>query len=91
MKSLFPKAEETIILDVLGNNDNNVQKTSEALKEMGYEKVDTLKMSKKSKAQSEKTVRIKEDKTKDDKPVVPKIKTLQEKNQSTFNPFLSVL
>lgn len=78
MKSIFPKAEETIILDVLGNNDNNVQKTSEALKEMGYEKNDTTKSFKKSKSQAEKTVRIKEP----EEPVIPKMKTMQEKNQS---------
>lgn len=40
MKSIFPKADETIILDVLSNNENNIQKASEILKEMGYEKRD---------------------------------------------------
>lgn len=44
MKSIFPKAEETVILDVLANNDNNIQKTSDVLKEMGYEKRDVLKI-----------------------------------------------
>lgn len=82
MKSIFPKVEETIILDVLGNNDNNVLKTSEALKEMGYEKVDNTKAMKKTKSHPEKTVTIKEDKPKPSTP--PKIKTLQEKNQGKF-------
>lgn len=38
MKSLFPKAEETIILDVLAMVENNVQKASEQLIRMGYER-----------------------------------------------------
>lgn len=40
LKSLFQKAEETIILDVLANVDNNVQKASEQLIRMGFEKKD---------------------------------------------------
>ncbi|XP_058170402.1 muscle M-line assembly protein unc-89 isoform X3 [Anopheles ziemanni] len=38
MKSIFPKAEETLILDVLANADNNVQSASQALLKMGYDK-----------------------------------------------------
>ncbi|CRL02963.1 CLUMA_CG015743, isoform A [Clunio marinus] len=38
LKSMFPKAEETIILDVLATVENNVQKASESLIRMGYEK-----------------------------------------------------
>lgn len=44
MKSIFPKAEETIILDILANNDNNIQKASDALKQMGFEKKDVVKI-----------------------------------------------
>lgn len=40
MKSLFQKAEETVILDVLANVDNNVQKASDQLIQMGFEKKD---------------------------------------------------
>lgn len=40
LKSLFPKAEETLILDILANEDNNVQKASEKLISMGYSKKD---------------------------------------------------
>lgn len=43
MKSIFPKAEETIILDVLSSNENNIQKASDALKEMGFERRDIAK------------------------------------------------
>jgi hypothetical protein len=35
---MFPKAEETIILDVLAQYENNVQKASEQLVRMGFEK-----------------------------------------------------
>jgi hypothetical protein len=35
---MFPKAEETVILDVLAMVENNVQKASEQLIRMGYEK-----------------------------------------------------
>jgi hypothetical protein len=41
MKGLFPAAEETLLLDVLSNADNNVQKASEKLASMGFEKRDT--------------------------------------------------
>ncbi|CAH2985122.1 unnamed protein product [Chilo suppressalis] len=36
LKSIFPKAEETLILDVLANKDNNVQLASEELLSMGF-------------------------------------------------------
>ncbi|XP_070499731.1 uncharacterized protein [Chironomus tepperi] len=38
LKSMFPKCEETIILDILASCENNVQKASEQLIRMGYEK-----------------------------------------------------
>lgn len=38
LKSQFPKAEETIILDTLAMVENNVQKASDQLIKMGYEK-----------------------------------------------------
>lgn len=37
---MFQKAEETVILDVLANVDNNVQKASDQLIRMGFEKKD---------------------------------------------------
>lgn len=45
MKSIFPNADETLILECLQNNDNSIQKTSETLNEMGYSKKDTVKLS----------------------------------------------
>ncbi|KAI8119313.1 hypothetical protein FF38_06881 [Lucilia cuprina] len=40
MKTIFPKADETLLLDVLANSDNNVQKASEKLLTLGYIKKD---------------------------------------------------
>ncbi|XP_039763618.1 uncharacterized protein LOC120636275 isoform X2 [Pararge aegeria] len=42
LKSVFPKAEETVILDILANKDNNVQKASEELISMGFTKKETI-------------------------------------------------
>ena len=36
MKSVFPTVEEYLLLDVLSNSDNNVQKAAERLVKMGY-------------------------------------------------------
>lgn len=43
MKSIFPNADETIILECLQNNENSIQKTSERLGEMGYSKKEIVK------------------------------------------------
>lgn len=45
MKSIFPKADETIILEVLQNNENSIQRSSDILRDMGYEKKETVKPS----------------------------------------------
>lgn len=46
VKGLFPKAEETVILDVLANVDNNVQKAADRLVQMGYQKRDMISANK---------------------------------------------
>ena len=38
LKNVFPKVDETLLLDVLEQSDNNVHKASEKLIERGYEK-----------------------------------------------------
>nr|XP_031844057.1 uncharacterized protein LOC116431985 isoform X1 [Nomia melanderi] len=38
LKNVFPKVEETMLLDILELSDNNVQKASEKLIDLGYEK-----------------------------------------------------
>ncbi|XP_075151441.1 uncharacterized protein LOC142225536 isoform X2 [Haematobia irritans] len=38
MKMIYPKADETLLLDVLANSDNNVQTASEKISSLGYTK-----------------------------------------------------
>lgn len=42
MKLVFPKADETLLLDVLANSDNNVQKASEKIISLGYVKKEVV-------------------------------------------------
>lgn len=72
MKSIFPQVEETVLLEVLERNENNVQKASEALKKMGFEKREMkVKSKKEQKTTPAKTV------------APPKVLTTEEKNAST--------
>lgn len=79
MKGIFPKAEETIILDILASVDNNVQKASEKLLKMGYEKKDSAgapRLSNRSKN---------EEKKREFEPTPPpKPKTAEEKKKCMF-------
>ncbi|XP_075991101.1 uncharacterized protein LOC142986470 isoform X2 [Anticarsia gemmatalis] len=72
LKSIFPKAEETLILDVLANKDNNVQKASEELITMGFTKKETVIPQKKEQAPTQTP--------QPQKKVVTIMKTLAEKN-----------
>lgn len=77
MKSLFPQPDETVILDVLTSNDNNIQKTTDALKEMGFQRKDTTKRKiPETPKQTEGT-----DENKVEIALVAKIKSLQEKEK----------
>ncbi|CAG4942775.1 unnamed protein product [Colias eurytheme] len=71
LKSVFPKAEETLILDVLANKDNNVQMASEELITMGFNKKETIMGPKKKEKETPQPV----------KKTVPVIKTIEEKNE----------
>ncbi|XP_053953911.1 uncharacterized protein LOC128860410 isoform X2 [Anastrepha ludens] len=42
MKTIFPKADEMVLLDILASSDNNVQTASEKLISMGYTKRDFI-------------------------------------------------
>ncbi|XP_032526950.2 uncharacterized protein LOC116777493 isoform X2 [Danaus plexippus] len=72
LKSVFPKAEETLILDVLANKDNNVQKASEELISMGFSKKETVFIQQKKK---EKTT------PQPPKKVVTIVKSIEEKKE----------
>lgn len=82
MKSIFPQADETIILDVLQNNDNNIQKTADALKDMGFPKKESIKLQPKVETKKE-VVKTEEVEI---KPVTPqkKIITPEDKIKSNF-------
>jgi hypothetical protein len=83
LKSVFPKVEETLLLDILSNSDNNVQKATEKLIAMGFEKRDTppprLTMRKKEEEQ-QKVMQ-------EHRPALPtpppRMKSLEEKQKST--------
>ncbi|XP_073957258.1 uncharacterized protein isoform X4 [Choristoneura fumiferana] len=67
LKSVFPKAEETLILDILANKDNNVQKASEELITMGFTKKEIVKKKEETPQPAKKVVTI--------------VKTAEEKNE----------
>ncbi|KAJ8919882.1 hypothetical protein NQ315_006411 [Exocentrus adspersus] len=80
MKSIFPQADETLILEVLQNQENNIQKATDALKEMGYSKKDTVKVAQ-QKMEAKKEEKRKEEEVKEAKAPSPqmRIKSLEEK------------
>lgn len=83
MKSVFPKADETLLLDILANSENNVQTASEKLITMGYSKRDTSA----PRLSNRNHVEEKRDQERRDAekliPLQPKIKTTEDKNKST--------
>lgn len=83
MKSVFPDADETIILEVLQNNENNIQKTSDSLKGMGFEKKDTVKVAQ-QKMEAKMEQKREEEKVEAEKIIIPqiKLKTSEEKKLS---------
>lgn len=93
MKSLFPQPDETVILDVLASNDNNIQKTTEALKEMGFERKDTVKIAaqKQAKDKEEKEEKLKVEVVQKPPTPVPKLKTTAEKAVSKYMSILYLL
>ncbi|KAJ8738011.1 hypothetical protein PYW08_000606 [Mythimna loreyi] len=75
LKSIFPKAEETLILDILANKENNVQKASEELIGMGFTKKETIVAKKKDKEKEKEATPLPQ------KKVVTIMKTTAEKNE----------
>ncbi|KAF2899233.1 hypothetical protein ILUMI_06940 [Ignelater luminosus] len=78
MKSIFPKADETMILDILSSNDNNIQKASDVLKEMGFEKRDSAKLSRHQQKPKPEPSKPKQEPARE-APATLKIKTLDDK------------
>ncbi|XP_037905515.1 uncharacterized protein LOC119648092 isoform X2 [Hermetia illucens] len=78
LKNVFPKADETLLLDILANSDNNVQKASEKLVSMGYTKRDMLAAPKLS-SRMEEAKRTAESSDEKIIPLHPKVLTAEEK------------
>ncbi|XP_068975141.1 uncharacterized protein [Bombus flavifrons] len=76
LKNVFPKVEETMLLDILEQSDNNVQKASEKLIDLGYEKRNPT---------APKSLRRKEEEQINNEQAVPtpppRMKSLEEKNK----------
>ncbi|XP_026302116.1 uncharacterized protein LOC410057 isoform X3 [Apis mellifera] len=77
LKNVFPKVEETMLLDILEQSDNNVQKASEKLIDLGYEKRNPI---------APKSLRKKEEEQiKKEQQIAPtpppRMKSLEEKNK----------
>lgn len=75
---MYQKADETMILEILASCDNSVQKASEQLKKMGFEKREPAGAPKVSN-------RAKEDPKKAPQPTPPpKIKSAEEKKRCEY-------
>ncbi|XP_011632469.1 uncharacterized protein LOC105424110 isoform X3 [Pogonomyrmex barbatus] len=78
LKNVFPKVDETILLDVLEQSDNNVQKASEKLIDLGYEKRNPT-LPARALAKKKEEERVQDEQTAPTPP--PRIKSLEEKNK----------
>ncbi|XP_076751442.1 uncharacterized protein LOC143423770 isoform X2 [Xylocopa sonorina] len=77
LKNIFPKVEETMLLDILEQSENNVQKASEKLIDLGYEKRNpTVPKSARRKEEEQ----IKNEQQSAPTPP-PRMKSLEEKNK----------
>ncbi|XP_055845637.1 uncharacterized protein LOC129911754 isoform X2 [Episyrphus balteatus] len=81
MKNVFPKADETLLLDILANSDNNVQKASETLIAMGYVKRDVAAPPKLTLRNEGKSNNTEGEECNKIIPLRPKVYTEEEKNQ----------
>lgn len=83
LKNVFPKADETLLLDILSSEDNNVIRATEKLKMLGFDRRDTppppplSTLSAKREEESER-----EEMARPTPP--PRLKSLEEKNKSEF-------
>lgn len=81
LKSIHPKADEEVLLDILANTENNVQKASEKLSKMGYEKRDTTQPKVTNRDLEEQVLREQRERE-NTPPVLPKFKSNEEKAKS---------
>lgn len=81
LKSIHPKADEEVLLDILATTENNVQKASEKLSNMGYEKRDTTAPKVTNRDLEEQVLREQRERE-NTPPVLPKFKSNEEKSKS---------
>lgn len=84
LKSIFPKADETLLLDTLANADNNVQHASEHLLTLGYEKRDTTAPKVTNRHREEQVMRDRQ-LAENTPPSQPKVRTNEEKQRSKLS------
>lgn len=85
LKSIYPKAEEEILLDILANADNNVQIASQKLTNMGYEKRDTTAPKITNRDLEEQVMRDRRE-AENTPPPMPRFKSNEEKAKSALIP-----
>lgn len=81
VKGLFPKAEETVILDTLISVENNVQKAADKLIEMGYAKRDMISANKIALKKKEEDLKEERERILLATPKPVRIKTIEEKKK----------
>lgn len=84
LKGIYPKAEEMLLLDILANADNNVQKASEKLQSMGYQKRDSTTPKLPTRGREEQNEQKERDKIEAENtpPPQPRLKSNEEKQKS---------
>jgi len=87
MKSLFPKADETIILDTLYAADDNLKSATDLLLSMGYEKRDST-ASAKGTPQRRVEVKVIGEK---EMPAPPRKRGIEDKQKSEYYHHLCIL
>lgn len=90
LKSIYPKAEEMLLLDILANADNNVQKASEKLTSMGYEKRDTTAPKQTNRNREEQVLKQKME-AENTPPPQPRLKSNEEKQKSKYLNYMLII
>jgi hypothetical protein len=85
---VFPKVEETLLLDILSNSDNNVQKATEKLIAMGFEKRDTPPPRLTTRKKEEEQQKLMQEHQPALPTPPPRMKSLEEKQKSKKNIFI---
>ncbi|XP_015112136.1 uncharacterized protein LOC107037869 isoform X3 [Diachasma alloeum] len=85
LKNIFPKVDETLLLDILEQSDNNVQKATEKLLEQGYEKKNPTGPIKTIAKEKKEEEEMKSRRVKSAPTPPPRMKSLEEKNKMKLN------